>query len=322
LAIAALGWFIFGDTARPRTIRSRLTIVVETPEGDRTGSSVTQITTRFPGGLARADGYSIWTSLVGDAVVVDLGSRGLLFATFETESGLARGGWDEYNGVFTSFPREKLRGARWKDMSSTDEYAAYLDELIHLRPKGDLPSNSMPVLVRFRDPTNSASVELVDPLDLAASFGPGVKLKSAFVEITDDPITRGMDAKLPWLASSKVSPSLFPPDDPKINHRYMNDTPPVAHLRYDAFRRIPNWRRSRFVTPDRAAKVPYYEGRYHDFQLPLPMRLVWAVPYSRPKAPAGDVKANYPGFIEPVLASSIEKVPAGERWIHEIKFDG
>jgi bifunctional non-homologous end joining protein LigD len=46
------------------------------------------------------------------------------------------------------------------------------------------------------------------------------------------------------------------------------------------------------------------------------------VPYSRPKAPAGDVKANYPGFIEPVLASSIEKVPAGERWIHEIKFDG
>jgi bifunctional non-homologous end joining protein LigD len=46
------------------------------------------------------------------------------------------------------------------------------------------------------------------------------------------------------------------------------------------------------------------------------------VPYSRPKAPAGGVKANYPAFIEPALASSIEKVPAGERWIHEIKFDG
>jgi bifunctional non-homologous end joining protein LigD len=46
------------------------------------------------------------------------------------------------------------------------------------------------------------------------------------------------------------------------------------------------------------------------------------VPYSRPKAPAGGVKANYPGFIEPALASSIEKVPAGERCVHEIKFDG
>ncbi|WP_407170363.1 non-homologous end-joining DNA ligase [Bradyrhizobium sp. ORS 111] len=34
------------------------------------------------------------------------------------------------------------------------------------------------------------------------------------------------------------------------------------------------------------------------------------------------VKAPLPGFIEPALASSIEKVPSGERWIHEIKFDG
>jgi bifunctional non-homologous end joining protein LigD len=29
-----------------------------------------------------------------------------------------------------------------------------------------------------------------------------------------------------------------------------------------------------------------------------------------------------PRFIEPALATSIEKVPSGERWIHEIKFDG
>jgi bifunctional non-homologous end joining protein LigD len=40
------------------------------------------------------------------------------------------------------------------------------------------------------------------------------------------------------------------------------------------------------------------------------------------KARAGGVKAIYPGFIEPALASSIERVPSGERWIHEIKFDG
>jgi bifunctional non-homologous end joining protein LigD len=29
-----------------------------------------------------------------------------------------------------------------------------------------------------------------------------------------------------------------------------------------------------------------------------------------------------PGFIEPALASPVEKVPGGARWIHEIKFDG
>jgi len=34
------------------------------------------------------------------------------------------------------------------------------------------------------------------------------------------------------------------------------------------------------------------------------------------------VKAPFPGFIEPALATSIEKPPKGARWIHEIKFDG
>jgi bifunctional non-homologous end joining protein LigD len=34
------------------------------------------------------------------------------------------------------------------------------------------------------------------------------------------------------------------------------------------------------------------------------------------------LKSSFPGFIEPALASSVDKVPAGSRWIHEIKFDG
>jgi len=34
------------------------------------------------------------------------------------------------------------------------------------------------------------------------------------------------------------------------------------------------------------------------------------------------IKAPFPGFIEPALATAITKVPSGNRWIHEIKFDG
>ena len=44
--------------------------------------------------------------------------------------------------------------------------------------------------------------------------------------------------------------------------------------------------------------------------------------FQRKKPAAIGVKASLPGFIEPALATSIEKVPSGERWIHEIKFDG
>jgi bifunctional non-homologous end joining protein LigD len=44
--------------------------------------------------------------------------------------------------------------------------------------------------------------------------------------------------------------------------------------------------------------------------------------YLRKKPPAIGVKTPFPGFIEPALAKSIDKVPSGTRWIHEIKFDG
>src|ERR1700752_261302 len=44
--------------------------------------------------------------------------------------------------------------------------------------------------------------------------------------------------------------------------------------------------------------------------------------FQRKKPAAIGIKAPFPGFIEPALAISIEKVPSGRRWIHEIKFDG
>jgi bifunctional non-homologous end joining protein LigD len=44
--------------------------------------------------------------------------------------------------------------------------------------------------------------------------------------------------------------------------------------------------------------------------------------FQRKKPAAIGTKVPYPGFIDPALATSIEKVPADNRWIHEIKFDG
>jgi bifunctional non-homologous end joining protein LigD len=46
------------------------------------------------------------------------------------------------------------------------------------------------------------------------------------------------------------------------------------------------------------------------------------VAFQRKKPAAIGVKAPFPGFVEPALASTIAKVPTGDRWLHEIKFDG
>jgi bifunctional non-homologous end joining protein LigD len=42
----------------------------------------------------------------------------------------------------------------------------------------------------------------------------------------------------------------------------------------------------------------------------------------RRKPAAIGTKAPFPGFVTPALATSIGKAPSGDRWIHEIKFDG
>jgi len=91
------------------------------------------------------------------------------------------------------------------------------------------------VLVRFANLNDPTSAVLVDPRDLAASFGPGVRFKGATVEITDDPITKGIEARLPWLKSSKVAEYLFP----NPTHQPRPDPKLVMRLTYDDFRRLP-----------------------------------------------------------------------------------
>jgi bifunctional non-homologous end joining protein LigD len=50
--------------------------------------------------------------------------------------------------------------------------------------------------------------------------------------------------------------------------------------------------------------------------------VAWSYGVAARSKKALGTKASYPGFIEPALAASLDKVPQGARWIHEIKFDG
>ena len=67
-----------------------------------------------------------------------------------------------------------------------------------------VPEGQYPMLVTFDDIADPASVKLVDPANLAASFGPGVRLKAVTLEITKEAVTEGrVEAVLGWLCSYK-----------------------------------------------------------------------------------------------------------------------
>jgi hypothetical protein len=70
----------------------------------------------------------------------------------------------------------------------------------------------VPVLVTFTDPRDPATMRVVAPDDLASSFGDGVRLRGLSTEVVPnglwpldfggvlgEPVTRGIEARLPWL---------------------------------------------------------------------------------------------------------------------------
>ena len=74
--------------------------------------------------------------------------------------------------------------------------------------------SAYPMLVTFGDLDDPTSVERVDPDELAATFGEGVRLKRITVQVTDDPVTSGIGQRLGWLNRTKGTLLSRPRDAP------------------------------------------------------------------------------------------------------------
>ncbi len=164
------------------TVRYRLTLEAEVDGKPVTGSGVIEATYAKQPRVSPEAG-SMTESVRGEAVALDLGERGILFAI------LKAGGDANYRPeaiVLYGFgPGYHQTSDRWGWIRSR-------------RGKADIPLDKVWMLVRFRDISDPKSIEQVDPNDLEKSFGPGVKLTRATIEITNDPVTTGIEKKLPW----------------------------------------------------------------------------------------------------------------------------
>lgn len=180
-AVAALVWL----SSPTHTLRYRLTL--EFDDGVvHSGSSVIEVSLQekpswFPGSSG------ITPSIRGEAVVVDLGSKGLLFALLTP---------DDRTGSppLYELPLKLVAGRG-------TSFAEALRKMKSSKSPVPIPRETLPMLVRFRDINDPKTVERVDPGKIDASFGPGVSLKSATFQVTDDPVTKGIAKRLPWLGT-------------------------------------------------------------------------------------------------------------------------
>jgi hypothetical protein len=63
----------------------------------------------------------------------------------------------------------------------------------------------LPTLVTFRDVNNPKTVELVDRQDISKTLGPDIRLVRTTIEVTKEPITTGIEKKLPWLKTLEIA---------------------------------------------------------------------------------------------------------------------
>ena len=197
LALAAValcvvvGWEIRYPT---HAWNQKLTVTVSTPRGEVSGSSVVAVSwteSFFSGGWG---GALFRLTLRGDATAVDLGGGQFLFAMLAYEHSQE----PRSTGVIAL----KLLGDE-AIYQSSDSFK----RIQAARGRGPitLPQKLYPKFLRFRDIKDPTTAEVVDPDNLAKSFGPGVRLVRVTIEITDDAVTRGIENILPWLPQTQLA---------------------------------------------------------------------------------------------------------------------
>jgi hypothetical protein len=198
LLAAMVGSYIIYTAAFSATVRYKLMIEVALDGVPKSGSGVIEVTYSKNNDPISTAQFSV--DVRGEAVIVDLGPRGKLFA-------LLKQGADSRSG-----PEYILfRAFNFPGGAMPSPVNRGLSQLKQLSGTVDLPLTSLPLLVRFRDINDPMTVERVDPLDISKGFGDGARLVRASLEIvpvgfwplnslgiTGEPITTGIEGKLPW----------------------------------------------------------------------------------------------------------------------------
>lgn len=199
----------------------RLAVEIETPQGPRTAAGILSVRpNRSYGGTGSG---SSMPQVKGDALVLPLSEGRNLVV-------LMAYGDDGSNFEDASFLPTRVIGAKDRRFSFRDM------KTLAGAPQVAVPDAQRPVLLSIADLNDPASARRADWNDLEASLGRGFRLRSVAVDIVangywpidfggalGEPVTRGIETKLPWLntpgaaatalqAAGLKTPADFPPE--------------------------------------------------------------------------------------------------------------
>jgi hypothetical protein len=197
LRAAALAVIVLGlaGCAKAESYRYKLTLAVNTPDGVKRGSSVVEML--FSDVSIPENGTM--RKLRGEALYLDLGpgARPLialltsqLHPKYWKNERWSRDGGPNLDFFLRLYGEPPVANAN---------VLAGVSRLAHMRGPRTITPADLPDLVTFADINDPKSVIEIDPNDLQATLGPNISWNEITLESTDEPVTKGIERKLPWM---------------------------------------------------------------------------------------------------------------------------
>ena len=194
VAVAAIGLCLAG-CGRTETYRYRLTLAVDTPEGVKRASNVVEVlfySVSFPE-------RGIMHKLRGEALYLDLGPGASPLIALLTSKLHPRDA-KEQRWTLDAGPDDNLIYRIYgPPPPQSKNYFDDLPRIARMRVPRSITPADLPDLVTFANINDPGSVIEVDPNNLRATLGPNITWHEITLESTDEPITTGIEKKLPWL---------------------------------------------------------------------------------------------------------------------------
>jgi hypothetical protein len=186
IALAGAGYAFYQFSYPAYIYRQRMIVEVEAGGQLRTGSSVIEITVRKQpkfGDTATALAY-----VRGEAVFVDLGQGRNVVALLTSGP----------NGNGSDYPHRLVTNVFGVSYEDRD-----LPKLAALRDRSILLGEVLPTFVTVADLNDPTTARIVAPREFEKVLGSDVHFKGAWIEMTDGPVTKGIEQKMPMLTTHK-----------------------------------------------------------------------------------------------------------------------
>jgi hypothetical protein len=199
-AAAALMALMLAGCGRSESYRYKLTLAVNTPDGVKRASGVVEVLfwdVSIPerGTMGKLRGQALYLDLgPGMRPLIALLTNRLHpnYRPVVVIGDEARG-WNREGG-----PSIRLM-CRLYGIAPSVDYMDDVPRIARMRGPHRITPNDLPALVSFADVNDPKTVMEVDPNNLHWTLGPGVSWNEITLESTDEPITTGIKAKLPWI---------------------------------------------------------------------------------------------------------------------------